>query len=741
MNRFLFVISPAVLLLLICGSAWGDVDGLRIANADFEAPGKSSAAGWGWWSRTKVGSATLSDTERHLGKQSVCIRHDGPRDWAFSSETRLRTAPGKTFRVSAWVKVASGSVTLAVVARGKGKLLSWDVGSVERGPSNKWTLIRAPVEAPDGCDQIYVRFVGDGKTLAWVDDVAIEAWKPAPPKPRAKVKGYAKTRVVERMDRGLTASLAGENKVYLAWRLLGDDPAGIAFNVYRRTASNKEVLISRTPVSKTTDFVDGTARPGKTSEYFLRSVLDGKESAPSRSAHAAPGEATGYRTIKLKGDYTFQKAGLADLDGDGRMDFVIKQPHDNIDPWYKYWKPSPETYKLEAYRSDGRFLWRYDMGWAIERGIWYSPYVVWDFDGDGRAEVAVKSGQGDPRDKDGKVRSGPEYLEILDGLTGKSRARVAWPDRKLFTGSRGYNYASRNQLGVAYLDGKTPCLIVERGTYNLIILTAYEFHAGKLRELWTWTNKKEPRKYWGQGAHWMHAGDVDNDGRDEIVIGSAVIDDDGSTLWSTGLGHPDHCYLGDLDPKRKGLEIYYGIEPRRSSNAMCMVDAATGKLLWGHDKPTTHIHSSGLVSDIDPKHPGAECYSGERDLKDKRWLRNSAGKILSQKDLGGLAPRAAYWDADPQRELLRGRRIQKHNGPQLGKFSGRLVAVADILGDWREELIVSVSGEIRIYSTIIPAVDRRVCLMRDPIYRIDVAHAAMGYMQVPMLSYDMASQK
>jgi len=239
----------------------------------------------------------------------------------------------------------------------------------------------------------------------------------------------------------------------------------------------------------------------------------------------------------------------------------------------------------------------------------------------------------------------------------------------------------------------------------------------------------------------MHAADIDGDGRDEVLIGSAVIDDNGSSLWSTGLGHPDHFYLGDLDPKRKGLEIYYGIEPRRSSNAMCMVDAATGKLLWGHDKPTRHIHSSGLVSDIDPKHPGAECYSGERDLKDKRWLRNSRGKVLSQKDLGGLAPRAAYWDADPQRELLRGGRIQKYKGPQLGEFSGRLVAVADILGDWREELIVSVSGEIRIYSTIIPAADRRVCLMRDPIYRIDVAHAAMGYMQVPMLSYDMASHK
>ena len=555
-----------------------------------------------------------------------------------------------------------------------------------------------------------------------------------------EVKGYAKIRVAERLDRGVTALSAGAKKVYLSWRLLADDPDRIAFNVYRRTGSTKAVLLNGESVGKTTDFLDSSAPAGKLSEYFVRPVVGGREGAPSRSASARPGEATGYFTVKLKGDYTFQKAGIADLDGDGRLDFVIKQPRDNIDPWYKYWKRSPDTYKLEAYRGSGDFLWRYDLGWAIERGIWYSPYVVWDFDGDGKAEIAVKTGRDDPRDAEGKVRSGPEYLTILDGLTGKSRTRIDWPSRKLFTGSRGYNYASRNQLGVAYLDGKTPCLIVERGTYNLIVVTAYEFHAGKLRELWTWSNRKEPRKYWGQGAHWMHAADVDGDGRDEVVIGSAVIDDNGASLWSTGLGHPDHFYVGDLDPKRPGLEIYYGIEPRRASNAMCMVDAATGRVLWGHDRPTTHIHSSGLVSDIDPGHPGAECYSGERDLKDKRWLRNSKGKVLATKDIGGLAPRAAYWDADLQREIIRGGRIEKYNGSPIGKLTGRLVAIADILGDWREELIVSIAGEMRIYSTTIRATDRRICLMQDPIYRIDVAHAAMGYMQVPMLSYDMASR-
>ena len=175
---------------------------------------------------------------------------------------------------------------------------------------------------------------------------------------------------------------------------------------------------------------------------------------------------------------------------------------------------------------------------------------------------------------------------------------------------------------------------------------------------------------------------------------------------------------------------------------MCMVDARTGKILWGHDKPTKHIHSSGLVADLDAEHPGAECYSGERDFKDKRWLRDCRGNVLSTDDLGGLAPRAAYWDADLQRELVRGRRISKYKGADLPtKPEGKLVAVADVLGDWREELITSVPGELRIYTTTIPAADRRVTLIEDPIYRMDVVHAAMGYTQIPTPSYDLSTRK
>ncbi|MFH1268828.1 MAG: silent information regulator protein Sir2 [Planctomycetota bacterium] len=563
-----------------------------------------------------------------------------------------------------------------------------------------------------------------------------------------EARGDPALRMFEPLDRGLVARPVEGGKVYVGWRLLESDPEDVAFNVYRRTGDAEPVKLNGEPIRKTTDFVDTSASRGTGRGYFVRPVLDDKEGSPSEQVAVAPAEeASPYVSLKLAGDYTFQKVGIADLDADGRYDFVVKQPSGNVDPYVHYWKPSPETYKLEAYLHDGTFLWRHDLGWSIEQGIWYSPYVVYDLDGDGKAEVAVKTGEGDPRDEDGRVQSGPEHLTLLDGLTGKPITRIDWPSRDLFKEtSRPYNYASRNQLGVAYLDGQRPYLIVERGTYNVIVVIAYRFEDGKLAEHWRWDNRGLPREYQGQGAHWMHSADVDADGRDEVLIGSAVIDDDGAALWTTGLGHPDHFYLGDLDPGRPGLEIYYGIESRQKErNGMCLVEAATGKILWGHEGFTRHVHGQGMCSDIDARHPGAECYSADTDAEKKfAWarLRTAQGEVISEEDLGGFSPRCVYWDADPQRELFRNGRISDYGGSELPpRVEGSLAAVADILGDWREEIITSVPGELRIYTTSIPAADRRVCLMQDPIHRLDVAHAAMGYFQVPMTSYDLATGK
>jgi rhamnogalacturonan endolyase len=552
--------------------------------------------------------------------------------------------------------------------------------------------------------------------------------------------------VREKIDRGLAARPMAAGKVYVSWRLLADDPADAAFNVYRSEAGGKPVRLNEAPIAKTTDFVDAAA-PKSQLGYAVRLVSGGKESADLQTVEIdAAAEALPYKVIKLDGDHTVQKVALADLTGDGRYDFVVKQPNSNVDPYINYWKRSPGTFKLEAYSSDGKLLWRHDLGWSIEQGIWYSPYVVHDLDGDGKAEVAVKTGEGDPRDADGRVTSGPEYLTILNGATGRPLTRVDWPTREGFgTPEQIYNYSSRNQLCVAYLDGKTPSLIVNRGTYNLIKLVAYQLKDKQLVEQWRWDNSNEDRKYWGSGAHWMQAFDANGNGRDEILVGSFVVDGAGKSLWATGLRHPDHAYVGDLDPTRPGLEIYFGIETQQKQrNGMCMVDAATGNILWGLDKPTRHVHSHGMCSDIDPAHPGSECYSADTDEKKDfafGLLHSAQGKLLAEENLAKFGPRTVYWDATPQRALLMGRQIVKYKGDTLGKIEGTYVASVDLNGDWREEILATLPGELRIYGTTIPAQNRRVCLMQDPIYRMNVTVAAMGYYQVPMLSYDMASEK
>jgi rhamnogalacturonan endolyase len=193
--------------------------------------------------------------------------------------------------------------------------------------------------------------------------------------------------------------------------------------------------------------------------------------------------------------------------------------------------------------------------------------VIYDVDGDGKAEVYCKAGPVDSaeivRHPKGMVMGGPEFLVKLDGATGRELARIPWPDRSGIVNTRApsemadYNYQSRNLLGVAYLDGKRPHLIVERGTYTLIKIRAYD---PELKQVWNFETKGKFEHYSGQGTHGMQVADIDNDGRDEIIIGAGAIDDDGKPLWTTGRGHPDACYVGKIDPALPGMQIYFGHE-------------------------------------------------------------------------------------------------------------------------------------------------------------------------------------
>ncbi|NQT13228.1 MAG: hypothetical protein HQ582_10795, partial [Planctomycetes bacterium] len=381
--------------------------------------------------------------------------------------------------------------------------------------------------------------ITDGTFDLWVDDRFAQVASPGAsyydclifhPIPlrvdKPAVKGFARSRVSEELDRGLVAVPAGAGQIYVGWRMLRSDPKDTAFDVYRSVGAGAPQRLNTTPITKTTDFVDAAAPAGMECAYSVRMVSGNGKAEASRAVSVTVDDGPAYVSFKLDPDVTVQKVGIGDLDGDGRYDYLLKQPRDNIDPASTYWKPSPDTYKLDAYTADGRRLWRRDLGWAIERGIWYSPMIVHDLDGDGKAEVAAKTGEGDPRGPDGRVETGPERVSIFDGATGRELARDDWPSRQIPGEPYRYNISSRNQIAVAYLDGKTPCLIVARGTYTTIRLVAYQFHEGKLQRLWAWDSREETGRgrYNSQGAHIMHAADVDADGRDEVIVGSAVVD-------------------------------------------------------------------------------------------------------------------------------------------------------------------------------------------------------------------------
>jgi rhamnogalacturonan endolyase len=545
-------------------------------------------------------------------------------------------------------------------------------------------------------------------------------------------------------ERAFIAMVNDNKQVYLGWRLLGTDPADCAFNVYRAAEGGPLVKLNDQPLRRSTDFTDQTVSLGQGNRWELRQVVKGKETGgPVAVSLSANPPAWPYRPLQLRGDYAFSKLGIADLDGDGKLDFIIKQPQQVTDPGV--WKLSGDTFKVEAYRHDGTFLWRRDLGWNIEQGVWWSPMIVADFDGDGKAEVALKTAPLDPvyRNEAGRILGGPEYLSIWDGMTGKDIARVAWPERGDIAewGDKVGNRASRHLIGLAKLDGKRTSVLALRGTYTKMLVDAYNFGGGKLEKVWSWNGDNEAPKVRGQGMHGMHAADVDGDGREEVVLGAAVIDDTGKILWNLQMGHPDVCYVTDVIPSRPGLEIAYGFETAQEKNGFCVVDAKTGKIIWGSEHLTTHVHSQGLLADIDPTNPGLEFYGGEKFLPD-RWLYSATdGKLLSREDFGTLAPNPIYWDDSYVKPYLtREGEIMKYKGGTLGKIEGKVIAIADILGDWREEIITSVPGELRIYTTIIPSTRRHVWLMEDPIYRNDVSHVAMGYLYPPQLTKPLTAE-
>lgn len=539
--------------------------------------------------------------------------------------------------------------------------------------------------------------------------------------------------VVEKLDRGVVALARSKHSVYVGWRLLKDDPKNIAFNIYRQNIGYGGFKkVNEKPVTESTNFVDFTIEPGRGYNYRVKAIVDGKELDQDGQGYAFTySGSVPYFSIKLEDGVTLKRIGFGDLDGNGSLDYVLQSPNFNADPYWGpgYWKRSPDTYKLDAYTSEGKHLWKYDMGWSIEAGTWYSPYMVFDVDEDGKAEVYAKAGEGDPREIDGHVLTGPEHLVKLDPSNGKIIHKQDWINKD---GFEQYNYWSRNFLTIAYLDGVHPSLVMQRGTYTVIKTEALDKN---LKPIWSWISLGEDEKFKGQGAHAIMTGDIDDDGKDELVFGTSALDDDGKPMWYTGLGHNDAGYIADIIPSRPGYEIFFGIESRSPQNGVCVVDAKTGELIWGYEGKTHHVHGQAMIGDITDKYPGIECYAGEAKGGDKFFLYTGDGKRLSEKNLWGNAPKAVWWDADELKEICYKNDVFDYEGDTHLNVEGKVLIVADIIGDWREEIVTSLPGELRIYSTNIPSDKKKICLLQNHLYRMAVADATMGYYNAPQIGF------
>lgn len=558
----------------------------------------------------------------------------------------------------------------------------------------------------------------------------------------------------EYLDRGLVAVKA-EDHVFISWRMFVGDNENTEFNLYRNGN-----LVNSSPVKGKTNFVDSL---GTVKDIYYVEVSD--EGGNEFSQPVSVWEQQ-YKTIPLQttGRYYPNDCSVGDVDGDGEMEIIVKIQADNPDNTHEV---DTEPVMLNAYKLDGTMLWSINLGENIRAGAHYTQFMVYDLDGDGISEIACKTAPGTKDgtgnflskgpaatdddseiyvDYNGRILKGPEYLSVFDGINGEEVSTVKYnpgrhPNTDNPSGSQlnsiwGDDYGNRVDrflACVAYF-GDKPSLVMCRGYYTRTVLVAYDLQNGELVQRWVFDTRENFKNYSGQGNHNLSVADVDQDGKDEIVYGAMCVDDDGTGLWTTGLGHGDAMHVSDIDPSRPGLEKWGITEPGSTSGSQ-LLDAKTGEIIWG--TPNGDI-GRGVSADISADFPGMECWGGTNGLRSCKDEYVGGGPSSSNF--------LAWWDGDLLRELLDGVTVSKYNAngndevlltafgcmsnngtKSTPNFSG------DILGDWREEVILRTEDNksLRIYTTTIPTEYGIYTLLQDPQYRLALAWQNVAYNQPP----------
>lgn len=581
----------------------------------------------------------------------------------------------------------------------------------------------------------------------------------------------------EKLGRGLVAWRSADATVTVGWRYLSSDPRDIAFDLYRDGDKIAEGL------SESTQFDDADIDASIPHSYEL--YANGEKLAATTSHTTLgyieiplPAQPPGGTTLPVKDEkgaiteegaaYTYfpGDCSIGDMDGDGEFEIVLKW---NPTVMGGFWHYSGEVY-YECLKLDGSSLWRICMGRNIHAGEHCSDFAVADFDGDGKAEMIVKTGDGtvdgkgnaigDPnadwRNNCGQIMDGPEYITVFNGRTGRAMDTKGYmPVRgpiedAHWTKPRGWGdqYGGRVErllMTSAYLDGTNLSCIACRGIYKRSALTAWDWDGTNLTARWLFdtTNTLISTDYQGQGFHSLRVADVDFDGRDEIVYGSMAVDDDGSPLYTTRLGHGDAQQLVQCDPRRPGLQNFVCLES--SPYGCALFDAGTGEVIWrktaGQDTPRA------VAGDIDGYNFGCEMWAAAGlGLYDQygTGLVPYAGKVGYQ----GLSfSMLAWWTGTLERSLVPGTEVCSYSiknkaRTPLAVFDGVTTIngtktvpclVGDILGDWREEILyATIDGTaLRLYLSPIPTSHRFHTFLEDPVYRQSITHQNGCYNQPP----------